>query len=302
MKRATYASATVAGLLILCKAVAWLYTDSVSMLATLIDSCLDALASLLNLLAVRHALSPADREHRFGHGKAEALSGLGQAMFIAGSALFLALEALRRLWAPQPVAMAEVGIAVMLFSIVITLALVAYQSMVVRKTGSTAIRADSLHYRTDLLINASVLVSLLCSAWLWPGADALAALIIVGFLLNSVREIIGRALRELMDHELSEQERAMIKKVVREHPEVRGMHDLRTRTAGLITFIQLHLELDDHLTLFEAHAISDDVEARLRALFPQAEILIHEDPASLMEQPTLLQRQIHPRTGGAGDE
>ncbi len=293
MRRATYASATVAVVLILLKAVAWLYTDSVSLLATLMDSCLDALASLLNLLAVRHALSPADREHRFGHGKAEALSGLGQATFIAGSALFLILEALRRLWSPQPLEMAMVGVVVMAVSVVLTLVLVAYQGMVVRETGSTAIRADSLHYRTDLLINLGVLLSLLLSQYLWLGVDALVALVIVGFLLHSVWEIIQNALHDLMDHELSEEARASIKKVVRDHPQVRGMHDLRTRRSGLTTFIQLHLELDDHLTLFEAHAISDEVEARLRELFPQAEIIIHEDPASLVEQPVGLQGQIH---------
>jgi len=293
MRYATYASATVAVMLILLKAVAWIYTDSVSLLATLIDSCLDALASLLNLLAVRHALSPADREHRFGHGKAEALSGLGQSMFISGSALFLVLESLRRLWSPQPLEMAMVGVMVMGISIVLTLILVSYQSMVVKQTGSTAIRADSLHYRTDLLINIGVLLSLLLSQYLWSGIDAMVALAIVGFLLYSVKEIIRNALDDLMDHELSEEARCSIKKMVNDHPQVQGMHDLRTRRSGLTTFIQLHLELEDHLTLFEAHAISDEVEANLRQLFPQAEILIHEDPASLLEMPTGLQEQIH---------
>jgi len=293
MRNATYASATVAVVLIICKAAAWVYTDSVSLMATLMDSCLDVLASLLNLLAVRHALSPADREHRFGHGKAEALSGLGQSMFIAGSALFLVLESLRRLWSPQPIEMAMVGVVVMGISIVLTLVLVSYQNMVIKQTGSTAIRADSLHYRTDLLINFGVLIALLFSQYLWVGVDALVALGIVGFLLHSVWEIIHHALDDLMDHELSEDARSSIKKVVCDHPQVQGMHDLRTRRSGLTTFVQLHLELEDHLTLFEAHAISDEVEASLRQLFPQAEILIHEDPASLMEVPTGLEEQIH---------
>ncbi|MDX8409427.1 MAG: cation diffusion facilitator family transporter [Mariprofundales bacterium] len=293
MKRATYASASVAVVLIAIKAFAWVFTDSVSLLATLMDSCLDALASLLNLLAVRQALSPADREHRFGHGKAEALSGLAQAMFIAGSALFLILESLRRLLHPHPLEMAMVGVGVMAVSMVLTLGLIAYQSMVVRKTGSTAIRADSLHYRTDLYINAGVLASLLLSSVMWPGFDALVALAIVGFLLHSVWEIMQSALHDLMDHELTEEDRACIKKVVHSHGKVRGMHDLRTRKSGLITFIQMHLELDDEMTLFQAHAISDQVEASLRELFPKSEILIHEDPASLMEQPTGLQKEIH---------
>ncbi len=293
MKRATYASASVAVVLIAMKVFAWVLTDSVSLLATLMDSCLDALASLLNLLAVRHALSPADKEHRFGHGKAEALSGLAQAMFIAGSALFLILESLRRLLHPHPLEMAMVGVGVMAVSMVLTLGLIAYQSMVVRKTGSTAIRADSLHYRTDLYINAGVLASLLLSSVMWPGFDALVALVIVGFLLHSVWEIMQNALDDLMDHELTEENRACIKKVVYGHPEVRGLHDLRTRKSGLITFIQMHLELDDGMTLFQAHAISDQVEASLRELFPHSEILIHEDPASLMEQPMGLQQEIN---------
>ncbi|MDX8414221.1 MAG: cation diffusion facilitator family transporter [Mariprofundales bacterium] len=293
MRRATYASATVAVILIVLKAVAWAYTDSVSLLATLMDSCLDALASLLNLLAVHHALSPADREHRFGHGKAEALSGLGQSMFIAGSAIFLILESLRRLWSPQPLEMTMVGVVVMAISIVLTLGLIGYQKMVVEKTGSTAIHADSLHYRTDLAINFGVMISLLLSQHLWLGADAVVALAIVGFLLFSVREIIQNSLNDLMDHELSDDARASIKKVVRDHPKVLGMHDLRTRRSGLTTFIQLHLELEDQLMLIEAHTISDEVEMELRQIFPQSEILIHEDPASLMEQPTGLQEQIH---------
>ncbi|MDQ6964097.1 MAG: cation diffusion facilitator family transporter [Mariprofundales bacterium] len=293
MRRATYASATVAAILIVLKAVAWGYTDSVSLLATLMDSCLDALASLLNLLAVRHALSPADREHRFGHGKAEALSGLGQSMFIAGSALFLVLESIRRLLAPQPLEAPTVGVIVMLISIVLTLMLIGYQQMVIKKTGSTAIRADSLHYRTDLFINIGVIFSLLLSQYLWVGLDALVALAIVGFLLFSVWDIINNALNDLMDHELSEESRIAIKKVVHSHPKVQGMHDLRTRKSGLTTFIQLHLELADELMLIEAHAISDEVEMELRRLFPQAEILIHEDPASLMEAPTPLQEQIN---------
>ncbi|MDQ6950070.1 MAG: cation diffusion facilitator family transporter [Mariprofundales bacterium] len=293
MRRATYASATVAVVLIAIKAVAWMWTDSVSLLATLMDSSLDALGSLLNMIAVHHALSPADREHRFGHGKAEALSGLAQAMFVAGSALFIILQALRRLLHPHPLEMAIVGVGVMAASVVITMLLIAYQSMVVRKTGSLAIRADSLHYRSDLYINIGVLCSLLLSGMMWPSFDALVALGIVGFLIHSVWEIMRSALHDLMDHELSEDDRACIKKAVYSYDGVRGMHDLRTRRSGLTTFIQLHLELDDDITLFQAHAISDQVEAALRALFPQSEILIHEDPASLMEQPIGLQKEIH---------
>ena len=160
MKLATYASVSVAAVLILAKLVAWGLSDSVSLLATLIDSTLDALASVINLFAVRHALSPADREHRFGHGKAEALAGLGQAFFIAGSAGFLLLESARRILNPVPLTAYGVGVAVMLLSIVATLLLLALQLYFIRRTESTAIKDDALHYRTDILVNGSVILAL----------------------------------------------------------------------------------------------------------------------------------------------
>ena len=167
MRRATYASLSVAIILVLAKAGAWLVTDSVVLLATLIDSALDALASLLNLLAVRHAVTPADREHRFGHGKAEALAGLGQSAFIAGSAGFLLLESVRRLMHPVPLESYGPGLIVMGFSIALTLALITFQQHVIRKTNSTAIKADALHYRTDFIINGSVIIALILAIEGW---------------------------------------------------------------------------------------------------------------------------------------
>lgn len=283
MRLATYASTSVAVVLILTKTVAWVMTGSVSLMATLIDSCLDALASLINLLAVRHALAPADRHHRFGHGKAEALAGLGQATFIAGSALFLTLESISHLLHPQPVAALPVGITVMVISIAATIGLLLFQKHVIRKTGSTAIKADHLHYKTDLYVNASVIVALLLAAYGWPGFDALFALGIAAYILFSAWEIARESLDLLMDRELPGEDRERIKHIVRSHPQSRGMHDLRTRKSGTTLFIQLHLELDDELTLMQAHAIADDVEDRIRAEFPDAEVIIHEDPASLNE-------------------
>ena len=202
MRQATSASVAVATLLITAKAVAWGLSGSVSLLATLMDSILDALASLLNLLAVRHALTPADTEHRFGHGKAEALAGLGQSAFIAGSAAFILLESSRRLVEPVPVEAPELGMAVMIFSIAATLLLLAFQRHVVRRTGSTAIGADALHYRTDLLVNGSVILALLLSTIGWPGFDAVFAIGIAFYILFSVWEIVRKALDHLMDREL----------------------------------------------------------------------------------------------------
>ncbi len=295
MRWATYASTATAVALILAKLVAWALTDSISMLATLIDSCLDALASLINLFAVRHALSPADRQHRFGHGKAESLAGLGQATFIAGSAMFLMLEAGFRLLHPQPVASAGIGIAIMVFSICATLGLVAFQGHVIRKSGSTAIKADHLHYKTDLLVNGAVIIAIALSSIGHPGFDPIFALAISAYILHSAWDIAREALDHLMDKELPEADRERIKNIVLQHPQAKGMHDLRTRKSGTQVFIQLHLELEDNLSLLEAHAISDQVEARIKKAFPGAEVLIHEDPASIVEPiPDFAER--HPKS------
>jgi len=283
LRLATRASVATASVLIAVKLMAWLWTDSVSILATLVDSTLDAAAALINLMAVRHALQPADEQHRFGHGKAEALAGLGQATFIAGSAGFIFLEAIGRLFHPQPPQVINVGIAVMVFSIVATLALVALQRHVIRETASSAIKADSLHYKSDLLMNGSVIAALLLASHGWPGFDSLFAMGIVGFILHSAWEIAHEAIQLLMDRELPDEERTRIHDIAVSHPKVLGMHDLRTRRSGSTSFIQLHVEMDDDLTLVQAHAIADEVEARLLEAFPGAEVIIHEDPASIME-------------------
>jgi len=292
MRQATYASTAVASVLIGAKLVAWLMTGSVSMFATLIDSCLDVLASVINLLAVRHALEPADKMHRFGHGKAESLAGLGQATFICGSALFLVLETINRLLHPQPMTDAAVGIGVMVFSIVATLGLVIFQSYVIRKSGSTAIKADHLHYKTDLLINGSVIAALLLAEYGWHGFDPLFAMGIAAYIFYSSVAIMRESLDHLMDKELPPEDRQRVKDIVFHHPEARGMHDLRTRKAGTKQFIQLHLEMDDNLTLTQAHRISDEVEAEIMTAFPDAEVIIHEDPASLLEkQPVFVDKE-----------
>ena len=247
LRLATYASISVALILIIAKLVAWGLSDSVSLLATLIDSVLDALASLINLVAVRHALTPADKEHRFGHGKAEALAGLSQSMFIAGSAGFLLLEAGRRLISPIAVEAVGTSMLVMVFSIVATLLLLGFQRHVIRKTNSTAIRADALHYRTDLLVNASVILALWLSVKGWAGFDALFACAIAIYILYSAWEIITVSYDHLMDRELPDPQREEIEKLVLQHKSARSLHDMRSRHSGTMTFIQLHLELDDDL-------------------------------------------------------
>ncbi len=284
LKLATAASVAVALTLIGAKLFAWFATGSVSILSTLIDSLLDAAASLVNLIAVRHALTPADREHRFGHGKAEPLAALGQSAFIAGSAFLLLFEAGRRIYQPVTISNGTVGIAVMVFSIVVTLALVAFQHTVVRRTGSFAIRADALHYKGDLLVNGSVIVSLLLVERLgWLYADPLFGAAIAVYILFSAWTIGRGALDMLMDHELPDHDRARIRELALSHPEVRDMHDLRTRLSGRDAFIQLHLEMDASLTLIRAHEIADEVEATIVAAFPGAEVIIHQDPEGIPE-------------------
>ena len=284
MRRATTAAVCVALLLIAVKLAAWLVTDSVSLLSSLADSAMDALASLVNLLAVRHALQPADLEHRFGHGKAEPLAGLGQAALISASGIYLIVEAVERLITPRAIEQGAFGLGVMAFSIAVTSALVAYQRSVVRRTDSLAIRADSVHYATDILVNAGVIVSLLLVMFLeWNAADPIVALIIAGFIIYSAFRIARESLNHLMDRELPDADRDRIKQIALGHPAVIDCHDLKTRAAGLNSFIQFHISMDGGLTLDDAHVISDAVELEILAAFPNAEVIIHADPEGVEE-------------------
>ena len=278
---ATTASVATAAILIVAKLVAWLLTGSVSVLASLVDSMMDALASLINLFAVRYSLQPADAEHRYGHGKAEALAGLGQSTFIAGSAVFLVLESIDRLIHPKPLTALAVGIAVILFAMFLTLILVIFQRYIISRTGSTAIKADSLHYLTDLVTNAGILAALILGALGWPGLDPWFALGIAVYILYSAWQIGREAIQLLMDRELPGEVRRRIVELAYAQPLVRGVHDLRTRQSGHIYFIQLHLELDDNLPLRKAHAVADEVVHNIRETFAGAEVIVHQDPASL---------------------
>lgn len=280
MRRATTFSLIAAGLLILIKTVTWWYTDSLSLLSSLFDSMLDILTSFINFLAVRYALQPPDKEHRFGHGKAEEIAGLAQATFIAGSGLFIGIEAIRRLFLPEEVSHETAGIAVMVVSMAITAALVLYQRYVIRKTGSTIVTSDSLHYLTDVLTNGGVILALILAGFLgWEWADPLIALAIAGYILFGAWQIGHKSFHNLMDREFDDAERLRVVEIIRSHPEIKGYHRLKTRRAGIHGFIQFHLDLDESLTLKEAHAIADRIEKALEEAFPHTEIIIHEDPA-----------------------
>lgn len=292
MRRATIASVVTATALAVVKTGAWLFTDSVSLLSTLVDSLLDVAASVATLLAVRQALVPADREHRFGHGKVEPLAAIGQAAFITGSAVFVVITAGQRLIAPRPVMHGEVGIAVLVFAIAATLALVAYQRSVIRRTGSLAVQADSLHYAGDLLVNVAVIAALLLSTRLgWHLADPVFAVGVAGYILFSAYRIAGGALDMLMDRELPQEDRRRVVDIVRRHPQVIGMHDLRTRASGPQMFIQLHIELDGRMNLYQANVIADTIETELRTAFPDAEVIIHQDPHGVDDASTTLRRR-----------
>ncbi|MFN3935278.1 cation diffusion facilitator family transporter [Parvibaculum sp.] len=280
MRRAAFAAVAVAVTLVTLKAIVYWTTDSVAMLGTLMDSLLDGAASLLNLIAVRASLLPPDNEHRFGHGKAEALAGLGQSIFIFGSAGYLTYEGVSRLIDPKPVASTEAGIAVVIIAILLTLALVAYQRHVVKQTGSLAIEADSIHYRGDLFMNLSVIAALVLSGYFGlHRADAVFGLVIAGLIAWSAGKIVLNSLDQLMDREFTEEERARIKDIAHAHEAVLSLHDLKTRRSGIYSFIQFHIELDGKMTLHDAHDITDAVERDVLAAFPGSEVIIHQDPA-----------------------
>ncbi|MCY4032103.1 MAG: cation diffusion facilitator family transporter [Hyphomicrobiales bacterium] len=284
MRRAAMFAVATATTLILTKGIIWWWSDSVALLGSLLDSILDALASLINLVAVRQATTPADKEHRFGHGKAEALAGLGQAILIFCSAIFVTFEAVRHLLDPRVIGHSLLVMAVMILATALTVALVAYQRYVVRQSGSLAIRADSLHYIGDTAINLGVLLAVVLSAGLgWLLADPLIALAIAGMIFWSAWSIARQSFDQLMDRELEDSERQKIKDIALAHKEVLGIHDLRTRRSGLHRFVQFHIELPPDMPLHEAHRISDEVEANVKEEFADTQVLIHQDPAGVEE-------------------
>ncbi len=286
MRRAAIASVSVSLFLVAIKGVAYFASHSVAMLASMADSAMDLFASSLNLFAIRHALTPADAEHRFGHGKAEPLAGMAQCAFITASALFLVIEAVGRIITPQPLDHSVAALATMCVAIGCTILLVIYQRRVVARTGSLAVESDQSHYSSDLITNLGVVLALMLSAYLgWSLADPLIAIAVAGIMLYSAFGVGLKALHQLMDRELPAEERATIRRIAEAHASVRNVHDIKTRMAGLSTFIQLHLALDPDMTLKDAHQISDAVERDIQNAFPGAEVITHQDPAGLEPLP-----------------
>ena len=294
--RAALASIAMAMVLIALKAYAAVQTSSMAMLGSLADSALDLVASLVVLLAVRIAAAPADHEHRFGHGKAEALAALLQVILISLSAIFIGFRAVQRLVSGARTADAELGIGVSVVAVLLTVALISYQRHVVRRTGSLAIGTDRLHYSSDLLLNGSVIVALGLDQYLHlTGADAVFGLLIALWLLWNAWSASSNAFDQLMDREWPDELRAEFLAAAKEYPELGGLHDLRTRSSGTHYFAQFHVWVPGDWTVQEAHDRLDAIEEELQARFPGTEILIHVDPEGQIDRETLLPQEITER-------
>lgn len=291
--RAAMASVAMAVFLLGLKAWASLQTSSMAMLGSLNDTTLDLIASLVVLLAVRVAAQPADREHRFGHGKAEALASLVQVILITISALFIAFRSMERLINGAKTEAAELGIGVSLVAIAVTIALITYQRQVVRRTQSVAIATDRLHYASDLLLNASVIVALVLDQYAGlVGADAAFGLLIAFWLGRGAWQASSHAINQLMDREWPEADRDAFLAACRDYPELAGLHDLRTRTSGTHQFVQFHVWVPGEWTVREAHDRIDRIEESLQKRFPGTEILIHLDPEGHTDRETMLPSDI----------
>jgi ferrous-iron efflux pump FieF len=286
MRRAALASLSVSLFLVVIKAAAYFASGSVSMLASLADSALDLFTSGLNMFAIHESLTPADAEHRFGHGKAEPLAGLAQGAFIAASAIFLTIQSVQRLLSPQPIEHSLQALIVMCVSIFAAILLILYERRVAERTGSVAVTADAMHYFGDLVSNIGVVVAILLVGWFeWLWADPVIAMLVALVMVTSAWSVFHQSLDQLMDRELPEEDRARIIGIVHRHDEILALHELKTRKAGNNIFIQIHIELDGAMPLAKAHAVSDQVESDLCAAFPQAEVIIHQDPAGLEAEP-----------------
>lgn len=282
-RQATLASVLVAITLIISKTWAYWVTGSVSVLGSLLDSILDGVTSVINFVALRFALEPADNEHRFGHGKLESIAALAQSAFMLGSAVVLLLNSFDVMLDNRQVVDTAWGIWVSVLAIVLTLALVLFQKYVVRKTKSLIVEADSLHYQGDLLMNLSVLLAMVMVDFGVYWFDGAMAVGIAFFLAYNAWEVGSKAFEDLMDRHLPEIE-AKIDELVSKAAGSEGCHDVRCRQSGPMIFIQFHLELDEDLTLWGAHEISDRIEREIKQVYPNADVLIHQDPVKVQGQ------------------
>lgn len=279
MKQAGYTSVSVAIFLVLLKTVTFVLTGSVAILSSLFDSVQDMMTSAVNMIAIRQAVNPADKEHRFGHGKAQAIGSLIQSFIIAAAGLFLLLESVERFCRPRPLHQICIGLIIMTVAVIATIILVRFQSYVIRRTQSLSIRADRAHYAGDILMNVGVMVSMVLTYLTgWTRWDSLFGCGVAGYLFIVVYQIIRESLGMLMDTEMSDDFRKQIEAVARSFSSVKGIRDLRTRQSGSNAFVQFCIILDDSLTLRQAHDITDQIEDKIKERFPDTEIIIHPEP------------------------
>ena len=292
-QRAALASVAMALVLLGAKVWAAVATDSTAMLGSLADTALDLVASLITLAGVRIAALPADQDHRFGHGKAEALVALGQTVLIAGSALAIGWRAIHRLVEGAPTENAELGVAVSVAAMLGTLLLLAYQRRVIARTGSVAIRTDNLHYKSDLFLNSAVIAALVLDQWLrLRGADAAFGILIAAWLLWGAWRAAGASVDQLMDREWPPKKREAFLAACADYPELKGIHDVRTRSSGAHDFIQFHCWVPEEWTVREAHDRMDRVEEALQRRFPGTEIFLHLDPEGHTDREGMLPHDI----------
>lgn len=295
-QRAALASVAMATLLLLAKAWAAIETDSTAMLGSLADTALDLVASLFTLAGVRIAALPADHDHRFGHGKAEALVALGQVVLIAASALGIGWRAIDRLLNGAPTANAELGIGVSLAAMLGTILLLSYQKRVIAKTGSIAIQTDNIHYKSDLFLNGAVIGALVLDQFLHiRGADAAFGVAIAVWLLWGAWQAAGESVNQLMDAEWPVEKRDAFLAACAEYPELKGMHDVRTRTSGVHDFIQFHVWVPEDWSVRQAHDRLDAVEEDLQRRFPGTEIFLHLDPEGHTDREGMLPHELTER-------
>jgi cation diffusion facilitator family transporter len=282
LKMASYLSVANAFIIVAMKLYGWIITDSVSILASLIDACLDISSSIVNLIAIRLAIQPPDDNHRFGHDKIEDLAVFAQSMFFGGSSVFLVFNSIKKFSEAPSFENYETGIYIMIASTILTTALVAFQSFVIARTKSNIIAADKLHYLADLFTNIAVIASIyLTSQFGFSYADPIFALLIAAYILHGAYKLSIKAIKNLVDEEFSPEDRTRIIKIISKNKMIQGIHELKTRYAGNKPFIQCHLELDGNINLYDAHTITDSIMEELYAEFPGSEIMIHQDPAGV---------------------
>lgn len=299
-RSAVFASIAVATFLAALKLRAVWSTGSSAMLGSLADTALDLVASLATFAGVLIAAQPPDERHRFGHGKAEAIAAMFQVMLISMSALGIAYRAIDQFLAGSRTEAAAEGIGVSIIAMVVTLALLAWQRHVIRLTGSIAIGTDHVHYKSDLALNLAVIAALALDQYLGlPGADPVFGLAIAGWLAWSAWRASHAAIEQLMDHEWPDEKKQRFLEVMARHPELRGVHDLRTRTSGDQDFVQFHVWVDPNMTVRAAHRVMDDLERRLQAEFPEVEILIHPDPEGLVDEEGMAAQDVLPASPGS---